>query len=424
MLQHFQDHDEITDHDSFQEWRATHQSGTLLTLETRTRANLHGSRCSHFGAGPPYYLLDSRFHSLTVKKKICGTIEELVEWAAQNNVRVQACHHCLRDKLIINEHAMFRAFDGKDTTVANSQRFWTCHWQFRYWRSDINPEGTPVCTAGSNNFRKRGVAAGDIVYIVSLGAGQLYLGGRMTVKKIVSRTAAVRLWNNKQLFDSKEWIVDPERAGTLLNLHRRLSPALSKQLRFTSKTGPLKPFFISNTKLDNQATRGIRQLTPQSAALLDHIIAVTDELPTSDQLVTVSKKMLVNGLVQKEFNSKVKIPEEVPDESAFNEGSVQRILVNRYERDPRAREACIREYGTKCFLCSFDFVVKFGEMMDGFTHVHHLKPLSSLGSDYKINPIRDLRPVCPNCHAVLHRREPPLSLDEVRRLLQKQQACV
>jgi predicted HNH restriction endonuclease len=114
----------------------------------------------------------------------------------------------------------------------------------------------------------------------------------------------------------------------------------------------------------------------------------------------------------------LRLPEEVPGGSDYSEGSVQRILVNRYERDPRARAKCIRHYGTRCFLCGFDFVAVYGTVMEGFTHVHHLKSLASVGAGYKVDPVRDLRPVCPNCHAVLHRREPPYSLDEVRLFLQ------
>lgn len=112
------------------------------------------------------------------------------------------------------------------------------------------------------------------------------------------------------------------------------------------------------------------------------------------------------------------LPEEVPVGPVYNEGSVQRILINRYERDSRAREDCIRHYGTSCFLCGFDFVEIYGQVMAGFIHVHHLKLLSSVGADYTVDPVQDLRPVCPNCHAVLHRREPPYSLDEVRSFLQ------
>jgi hypothetical protein len=111
--------------------------------------------------------------------------------------------------------------------------------------------------------------------------------------------------------------------------------------------------------------------------------------------------------------------EEVPSDGSYIEGSVQSILVNRYERDPRARGDCIGHYGTKCFLCNFDFVEKYGDLMEGFIHVHHLKLLSTVGADYQVDPVRDLRPVCPNCHAVLHRREPPYSLEDISRFLQK-----
>jgi 5-methylcytosine-specific restriction protein A len=96
---------------------------------------------------------------------------------------------------------------------------------------------------------------------------------------------------------------------------------------------------------------------------------------------------------------------------------VQRILVNRYERDQRAREKCIERYGARCDLCNFDFEAVYGSAMAGFIQVHHLKPLSDVGTEYQVDPVRDLRPVCPNCHAVLHHREPPYSLDEVRQFL-------
>lgn len=135
-------------------------------------------------------------------------------------------------------------------------------------------------------------------------------------------------------------------------------------------------------------------------------------------LIDVAYPLSVPGASKPRSGEMIRLPEEVPSGSAYSEGSVQRILINRYERDPRAREECIRHYGTTCFLCGFDFVAVYGEVMAGFTHVHHLNLLSSVGPDYEVDPIKDLRPVCPNCHAVLHCREPPYSLDEVRALLQ------
>jgi len=112
------------------------------------------------------------------------------------------------------------------------------------------------------------------------------------------------------------------------------------------------------------------------------------------------------------------LPEEISSGSTYTEGSVQRILVNRYERDPSARKDCIRHYGATCFICHFDFAAEYGGDMAGFIHVHHLKLLSSIGADYEVDPIQDLRPVCPNCHAALHRKDPPYNLEEVQQLLE------
>lgn len=96
---------------------------------------------------------------------------------------------------------------------------------------------------------------------------------------------------------------------------------------------------------------------------------------------------------------------------------MQQILVNRYERDPHAREACIARYGSVCHVCDLDFVSQYGDVMAGFIHVHHLKLLATVGVNYQVDPERDLRPVCPNCHAVIHRREPPYSINEVQQLI-------
>jgi tetratricopeptide (TPR) repeat protein len=64
-------------------------------------------------------------------------------------------------------------------TKSHDAPAWICHWQNRYWHDDFNREYKPIWYAGSNNFSKRGVAAGHRAYIVTLIEGQLYLGGRM-----------------------------------------------------------------------------------------------------------------------------------------------------------------------------------------------------------------------------------------------------
>lgn len=93
-------------------------------------------------------------------------------------------------------------------------------------------------------------------------------------------------------------------------------------------------------------------------------------------------------------------PEE---ERTYVEGDVTKVLVNRYERDQHVRDACIDHWGTRCCVCDFDFGEVYGDRGQGFIHVHHLHPLADHGQAHQVDPIKDLRPVCPNCHAMLHR---------------------
>ncbi len=99
------------------------------------------------------------------------------------------------------------------------------------------------------------------------------------------------------------------------------------------------------------------------------------------------------------------------------EGALHRVASSQYERNPAARLACITHYGAACFVCGFSFESAYGELGRGFIHVHHLVPVSSIGEAYQVNPIEDLRPVCPNCHAMLHRKDPPLAVEELQGLL-------
>lgn len=490
------------------------------------------------------------------------------------------------------------------------------------WRDSVNTEYEAVNHSAGNSFRKRGVSIGDIVYVVSLADGRLFLGGRMTVRRIVSRAEAAHILGTDNLWDADEHLIDDE-SGTPINFHRTLAPEVCRQLRFVSpQSEPKGFFFVSDTRLDVQTTRGVRELTPDSAALLDRIIAITDRQPRSEQIVAVTAEMLRsadgeqvknqvrpygqiadergtgsspaansisfhpaidrydrrsagrlfqrlwpntatsracavnlaasvrvahdasdgswsvtmfqnmlrlnvgqvevltldanecrflfaspldlevalpfemaigplpvypavpvpsgvcfapaanlvslpssvriahNAYIQaaasrksvspfkKSFSPAVleylevtigqtlprpsylgngggldrvePLAEEIEDSAVMWEGARYQLMVNAFERDPAARRLCIKSYGTKCFICGISFGAIYGEAAEGFIHVHHLRALSQVREEYIVNPLKDLRPVCPNCHAVLHRREPPYSLDEVRQFLEAQ----
>ncbi len=86
------------------------------------------------------------------------------------------------------------------------------------------------------------------------------------------------------------------------------------------------------------------------------------------------------------------------------EGAVHQVVVNKYERSSVARQRCIDYNGTKCFVCDMNFEDMYGELGKDFIHIHHIVPLNEIGKEYIIDYKKDLIPVCPNCHAMLHRK--------------------
>ena len=100
----------------------------------------------------------------------------------------------------------------------------------------------------------------------------------------------------------------------------------------------------------------------------------------------------------------------------FVEGNVKQITINRYERNPVARRICLKYYGTHCQICNFDYYKTYGEVGKDFIHVHHIVPISNINKEYKLNPIEDLIPVCPNCHSMIHRKKEILSVKELKQI--------
>jgi len=112
---------------------------------------------------------------------------------------------------------------------------------------------------------------------------------------------------------------------------------------------------------------------------------------------------------KKESDEELLISEEIPMNEADQlfEGAKKQIWVNIYERDSRARKDCIDHYREqngkiRCWICNMNFAEVYDESMAGRIHIHHKKPLHEIGKEYQVDPIKDLLPVCPNCHYVIH----------------------
>ncbi len=135
-----------------------------------------------------------------------------------------------------------------------------------------------------------------------------------------------------------------------------------------------------------------------------------------DQPITVVASCPDQG-AGKEAQDLYLLPSEA--ELVSIEGGRTLVQVNRFERDPKARKHCIQIFGTRCAVCGFDFVKTYGKIGAGFIHVHHLRPLSMGRTKHKVDVCRDLRPVCPNCHEMLHRKKPPFSIEALKARISK-----
>jgi 5-methylcytosine-specific restriction enzyme A len=115
-------------------------------------------------------------------------------------------------------------------------------------------------------------------------------------------------------------------------------------------------------------------------------------------------------------------PTEIAENNSndYFEGSYKIGTRIYYERNPLARKKCLEHYGFKCWVCGFDFYDKYGNFGLDYIEVHHVTPISLINEEYSVDPINDLRPVCSNCHSIIHRKkESTVDINELKAFLEK-----
>jgi 5-methylcytosine-specific restriction enzyme A len=99
---------------------------------------------------------------------------------------------------------------------------------------------------------------------------------------------------------------------------------------------------------------------------------------------------------------------------AYIEGAKIDVTQSRSERSRAAREKCIEHHGLSCLACQMDFENNYGPLGAGYIHVHHLNPLRIIQCSYAVDPVKDLVPLCPNCHAMIHRLGNTATVEDLR----------
>ena len=143
---------------------------------------------------------------------------------------------------------------------------------------------------------------------------------------------------------------------------------------------------------------------------------------TNKGFVWTLKNHLSDALIElnlpQEYESKI-FPEVVSSFEELIEGKQKVVTVNTYERNSIARSLCIKYYGLCCSVCDMNFESVYGKLGASFIHVHHVVDLSIIKSEHIVDPIKNLRPVCPNCHAMLHQKKPAYLIEELKSIILK-----
>jgi 5-methylcytosine-specific restriction enzyme A len=178
-------------------------------------------------------------------------------------------------------------------------------------------------------------------------------------------------------------------------------------IEFDILINPIKNVLFDKSLLDTVDPQNLQQWFPQQSGISIKA-EVIDALESKWFDFITGNKYIRNSFVSNDVLTDIK--------ETFREGKSKDIIQTRYERNPEARKRCLTHYGYSCKVCSFNFENHFGEVGKGFIHVHHINPISEIGREYEIDPIKDLIPVCPNCHSMIHSKRPAFTIDEINEI--------
>jgi|GEM_PF-2925578 len=289
--------------------------------------------------------------------------------------------------------------------------FFTTYWTNKTWKrvSEMNFAGDLLDHTAGNFLRSRGIKPGDAVYVITVFKGKLFIACKIVVDQIVKAAEARKIIGQFDLWDADDHIITSE--STPLNWNFELPENVTEKLRCLDSKGKVSGLtYASPGELDNQTLRGIRQMTPESADLIDQHIGSLRKIKVG---VKKPKKSLWNTSTGGDESI-------VSDFESFPEGNKKTKFVTYYERDPKNRKEAIRIHGCTCRGCDMNFEKRYGPHGKDFIHVHHLKPVAQFEKPKKIDPESDLTVLCPNCHAMVHKKkDETLSVAEVREMIAK-----
>ncbi|MBP8252314.1 MAG: hypothetical protein KAX40_08100 [Herpetosiphon sp.] len=152
------------------------------------------------------------------------------------------------------------------------------------WNWDRRNADSPIRHLASSLFEQRGVLPGDHVYVVTIFRGVLYVLGKMIVGMVGDRDDAAAMLGcaPEELWDTTDHIIAEQATSKQFDLV--VPHEITERLRFVSGDSTKGLFFRDNGFLDGQTLRGVRQLTPESATLLDALLPPLQKIEWHDEI--------------------------------------------------------------------------------------------------------------------------------------------
>ena len=201
--------------------------------------------------------------------------------------------------------------------------------------------------------------------------------------------------------------------NSFADFYRAFQKMLDGELHTRGINTELRDYYLSQIYKDYGATK----LRTALKAYMDFILYYESSHNNT-------KRNIERNIHQKYCNilNKTSSTKAIEDEiNTYWEGSLGQETITTHERNIDARNKCIQIKGIKCFVCGFDFEKTYGELGKGYIHVHHVTPMSNKYRKYELNIENDLFPVCPNCHAMLHRNNKLISIEGLKQIIQQNQ---
>lgn len=250
---------------------------------------------------------------------------------------------------------------------------------------ELNEEGSHITSWSSGN--RKNFEIGDRIFIIRLG---------VEPKGII---ASGRVYNGH--YKDISWDDEKSKAGILANYI---------DVQFDVILNPEKENILLMEKLKIGKLGDMNWSTQSSGITIPRDIEELLEQEWND----INSSRIVGKSCRSEL-----LAEEIISSDRYFEGAVKSIQVNRYERSSKAREKCIEHHGYNCSVCEVNLKDVYGEIASEFIHVHHKVPLAVIGEKYEIIPIEDLVPICPNCHAIIHRYKPEILIEELKKIIKE-----